>query len=155
MQNAIRLIKAAKLLGVPITVSEHCSSALGHSVASLRRELGADAATFEKTHFSCLREESLRTLFEDIRDTGRGQVIVAGMETHVCVTQTALDMIADGFELFIVADAVGSRTAARRDLAIARLRQAGAHIVESEMVIFEWLEKAGTAEFRELLPLIK
>lgn len=155
MENAARLIKAATLLRVPVTVTEHCPKALGHTVARVRRELGDGATVLEKTHFSCLQDRALHAHFDESRDTGRGQVVIAGMEAHVCVAQTALDMIADGYELFIVADAVGSRTLVRRDLAIARLRQAGAHIVESEMVMFEWLEKAGTADFKALLPLIK
>ena len=86
---------------------------------------------------------------------GRGQAVVAGIEAHVCVAQTALDLILDGYEVFVVADAVASRTPQSRMLALERLRQAGASIVDSEMVLFEWLEMAGTPEFRDLHPLIK
>nr|WP_245297194.1 MULTISPECIES: isochorismatase family protein [Rhodomicrobium] len=155
VQNASRLIKAAKLLKVPVTVSEQAPKEHGHTAAALRRELAGDAAVLAKMHFSCLHDEALRSHFEETRDTGRGQIVIAGIEAHVSVAQTALDMIVDGYEVFVAADAVGARNAARRDLALARLRQCGAHIVDGETVIWEWLEKAGTAEFTELQPLFK
>ncbi len=155
VENSNRLIRAARALGVPITVSEQYPQGLGATVERLRSQLGADAAILPKVHFSCLQDEALRFHLEETRDTGRGQMVIAGIEAHVCVAQTALDMIADGYEVFIVADAVGSRSPASRDLALTRLRQSGAQIVNTEMVIFEWLAKAGTPEFKELRFLIK
>jgi nicotinamidase-related amidase len=155
LQKTLELIQAAKVLEIPITVSEHYPNGLGQTVAPLRAALGEDAVICEKLHFSGAKDEKLRHRFEDLRDTGRGQVIVAGIEAHVCVMQTALNLIAEGFELFIAADAVGSRKAQSCELALARIRQAGAVIVDSEMVIFEWAEKAGTAEFKSLLSLLK
>ncbi len=81
--------------------------------------------------------------------------MVGGIEAHVCVTQTAIDLEEQGFEAFIVADAVGSRTKTSRRLALARMPKAGADVVDSEMVMFEWLERAGTPEFKELQALVK
>ena len=155
IEKTVRLIKAATHFGVPITVSEHYPKGIGSTVELIRRALGHGAATIEKLHFSCLKNETLRLHFEEHRDIGRGQMVIAGIETHVCVLQTGLDLIADGYEVFLVADATGSRSPMSRELAMRRLRQAGAVIVDSEMVIFEWLEKAGTADFKALLPLIK
>lgn len=155
LKNILRLIHAAKKLGVPITVSEHYPKGLGPTHQALQSLLGDEAAFFEKIHFSCLKNDTIRHHLEDHRDQGRGQIIVAGIETHVCVGQTTLDLIADGYEVFVTADAVGSRAESSRDLALRRFERAGAFIVDSEMVVFEWLDKAGTDEFRSLLSLIK
>ncbi|MGF1622435.1 MAG: hydrolase [Rhodomicrobiaceae bacterium] len=155
LKNIVRLIHAAKKLGVPITVSEHYPKGLGSTHESLRHPLGDEAACFDKIHFSCLKNDAIRHHLEDHRDHGRGQIVVAGVETHVCVGQTTLDLIGDGYEVFVAADAVGSRAERSRDLALRRFERAGAFVVDSEMVMFEWLEKADTDEFRALLPLIK
>lgn len=154
-QVLVRLVAIARRLDVPVTVTEHYPQGLGATVAGLRRALAPDTPILQKRHFSCLGDESLRQHLEDLRDLGRGQAVIAGIETHVCVAQTALDLIVDGYQVFIVADAVASRSTASRDLALLRLRQAGASIVDSEMVLFEWLEMSGTAEFKDLHPLIK
>jgi len=150
-----RLAKIARRLDVPLTVTEHYPEGLGPTVASLRREFGADTPILQKQHFSCLDDEVLRQHLEDLRDLGRGQAIVAGIEAHVCVAQTALDLILDGYQVFVVADAVASRAPESRAMALQRLRQAGASIVDSEMVLFEWLQTSGTTEFEDLHPLIK
>jgi nicotinamidase-related amidase len=155
IQNLVRLVKGAQRLGVPLTVTEHYPQGLGHTVEILKHELEAGAPILEKRLFSAIEDDQLRRHLEDIRDQGRGQIIVAGLEAHVCVAQTALDLILDGYQVFVVADAVASRTAESRTLALERLRQAGAAIVNAEMVLFEWLEIAGTPEFRDLLPLLK
>lgn len=155
VEMAARLIQSAKLLKVPITVSEQYPKGLGSTVEPVKTVLGSDAAFFDKIHFSCLKHDALNQHLEEQRDMGRGQMIIAGIETHVCVGQTALDLIADGYEVFVVADAVGSRNETSRDLGLRRLERSGAFIVDSEMVLFEWLEKAGTPEFKALQQLIK
>jgi nicotinamidase-related amidase len=86
---------------------------------------------------------------------GARQIVVAGTEAHVCVLQTALGLIVKGYEIFLVADAVGSRRDRDRELAVDRLRSAGCRIVSSEMVVFEWVKIAATDEFRAILSLIK
>ena len=155
LSNAARLIQAAKLLGVPVTVSEQYPKGLGPTVETLRSLLGNEAAVFDKVHFSCLKNDALRQHLEEHRDVGRGQIIVTGIEAHVCVGQSVLDMIADGYEVFVAADAVGSRAQTSLELALRRLERTNAFIVDSEMVMFEWLEKAGTPEFKTLQSLIK
>jgi nicotinamidase-related amidase len=149
--NAVRLLRAAEQLSVPAFVSEQYVRGLGHSLDAIR-EAGSHARFFEKTHFSCAAEPGVLDL---LRTAGRGQVILSGTETHVCVLQTACGLLEAGFQVFLVADAASSRTPASRDAAIERLRAIGVHIVTTEMVLFEWLHKAGTDEFRALLPLIK
>lgn len=150
-----RLIQIAKRLNVPITVSQQYPQGLGATVAPLKEMIGNEGVFLDKTHFSCLGDDNLRRHLQQLRRNGRNQVVVTGMETHVCVAQTVLDLKQHGFDTFVVADAVSSRTKESRGLALERLRGAGAVIIDSEMVLFEWLEKAGTPEFRELHRLIK
>ena len=102
--------------------------------------------------FSCAAEAGVLDM---LRASGRQQVLLTGMEAHVCVLQTALGLLEAGFDVFLIADATSSRTPANRDAAIERLRHCGVHIVTTEMVLFEWLHQAGTEEFRAMLPLIK
>lgn len=149
--NIRRLLGAADHLGVPVIVSEQYVRGLGQTVPDLL-PLPAGARRFEKMHFSCTREPGFLEL---IAATGRRQIIVTGMETHVCVLQTMLGLLAAGHAVLLVEDAASSRTPQNRAAAIARLRAAGAGIVTTEMVLFEWLERAATDEFRALLPLIK
>ncbi|MDX1402346.1 MAG: isochorismatase family protein, partial [Kiloniellales bacterium] len=107
---------------------------------------------FEKTSFSCWREPG----FEDrFRSHGRNQALVFGMEAHVCVLQSVLEMLGAGVQVYVVADACGSRRPEDKALALSRMAARGAEVVSSEMVIFELLRVAATAEFREVLPLIK
>src|SRR5262249_52847620 len=101
------------------------------------------------------RSERLRERLHELRRQGRPQVVIGGIEAHVCVTQTAIDLEEQGFESFVVADAVGSRAKASRKLALTRLLKAGVDVVDSEMVVFEWLEPAGTPEIKELQALVK
>jgi len=149
--NAVRLLRASAQLGVPAFVSEQYVRGLGPSLAAIREAAG-HARFFEKTHFSCAAEPGALDL---LRSAGRRQIILAGTESHVCVLQTACGLLAAGFEVFLVADATSSRTPANHDAASERLRALGTQIVSTEMVLFEWLHRAGTDEFRALLPLIK
>jgi nicotinamidase-related amidase len=144
------LLRAAARLAVPVLVSEQYPEGLGSTDARLRLPRGA--AVVAKTSFSALGEPAFRTAFEGTR---RSQVVLCGMETHVCVLQTALELCEAGHQVFVVADAVGSRRDECRTLGLARMRDRGIDIVDSEMVVFEWAERAGTDQFRELVKLIK
>ena len=149
--NNRRLLAGAAHLGIPVFVSEQYVRGLGPTVPELL-PLPAGTERFEKTHFSCTREAGV---LDRLAASGRRQILVTGMETHVCVLQTVLGLLAAGYAVFLIEDAASSRTPANRAAAISRMRDAGAHIVTTEMVLFEWLERAGTDEFRTLLPLIK
>ena len=149
--NNVRLLTGARLLSVPSFVSEQYVRGLGPSLAEIRNA-AVDAHFFEKMHFGCVGEPGV---LEKLCATGRRQIILTGMESHVCVLQTGLGLLEAGFEVFLVADASSSRTAANRTAAFERLRACGAHVVTTEMVLFEWLNRAGTEEFRAMLPLIK
>ncbi|MBL8666768.1 MAG: hydrolase [Rhodospirillales bacterium] len=151
IENAAVLLKVARRLDVPVLVSEQYPRGLGATVPELAALL-VDGETIEKLHFSCIAEQGFADRF---RGLGRPQAVVAGMEAHVCVLQTADDLLAGGTETFVVQDATSSRTECDHAAAMARLREAGARIVTTEMVVFEWLAKAGTPAFKELSPLIK
>jgi nicotinamidase-related amidase len=153
--TANRLVFLARKLGIPITISEHYPKGLGPTAAPIREAVGNEGAFFGKAHFSCLEDAELRARFEQLRGDGREQILIAGIETHVCVMQTALDLAAAGFDVFVAADAVSSRTRQSRDLALARMREAGCVIADSEMAMFEWTGRAGTPEFREVQALLK
>jgi nicotinamidase-related amidase len=148
------LLKAAKALDVPIVVSEQYPKGLGHTVEILIQDIG-NAPIFEKSSFSCWRDDGLHKHFTAHHDGGRPQVIIAGIEAHVCVAQTAIDMAQAGFGVFVVTDAVSSRTEASVALALTRLGQSGVELVNTEMAVFELLGKAGTPEFKALSGLIK
>ena len=124
----------------------------GGSVGSVVNHVGF---IVDKLEFSCLRSEPLRERLHELRRQGRPQVVIGGIEAHVCVLQTAIDLEAQGFEAFVVADAIGSRSKVNRKLAMNRLMNAGVDVVDSEMVLFEWLERAGTPEFKDIQALIK
>jgi isochorismate hydrolase len=125
--------------------SEQYPKGLGPTHADVLAELPPGCVA-EKIHFSCLPDACLAPL----PGSDRPQVVVCGTEAHVCVLQTVLDLKAAGKEVFVVADAIGSRTVRNRDLALQRMRGHGIEIVSNEMVAFEWLRAAGTPLFREV-----
>lgn len=151
VENCRKLTMGARRLDVPILASEHCPEGIGHLVAPLASEI-PDGAIVEKTHFSAMREPAFATRF---RELGRGQAVVCGMESHVCVMQTALTLHDEGIETFVVGDAVSSRHEENKTRALARMAGRGIGIVTVEMVLFEWLHHAGRPEFKDVFALIR
>lgn len=149
--NTQRLLRAAQRLDVPVLVSEQYPRGLGPTVPTVAPLLPADSVV-EKTQFSCLRNP---VFAGRLRQLGRPQVVVAGVESHVCVLQTALDLLQQRYAVFVVADATSSRTTDSHDRALERMARAGAEIVTTEMVVFEWLADAGHPAFREISLLVK
>lgn len=149
--NAARLLTAAKRLGVPALATEHCPKGIGHTVSPLR-SLVPSGAVLEKVHFAASAEATCAARFAAL---DRPQVVVAGAEAHVCVLQTTLALKEAGYAPYLVVDAISSRKAIDRETAVTRLRDAGVVAVTTEMVLFEWLARGDTAEFKDILPLIK
>lgn len=145
------LLAAAGRLGVPTVVSEQYPQGLGHTDERLL-PLPEGATVLPKTSFSALGDDGIRA---HLTDLGRRQIVLAGMETHVCVLQTALALKVAGYEVAVAADAVGSRRPECRQLGLDRMRTHGVDVVDSEMVVFEWLGAAGTPAFKELSRLIR
>jgi nicotinamidase-related amidase len=143
---------AAKELEFPVTISEQYTKGLGRTVAELASN---DAKVFEKLAFSCWRDEALRAHLTSLHENGRPQVIVAGIEAHVCVLQTVVDLAQAGFAAYVVADAVASRKTASVDLALKRMADVGVQVINTEMAVFELLGKAGSPAFKTLSTLIR
>ena len=171
LANALRLAQTAKLLQVPAWATEQNPSGLGHNPPELKA-LCRD--TLVKMHFSACEEglsEWLRPPAKPVQGNARSlprhlqkpaqaapersSIVVAGCEAHVCLLQTALDLLEDEFDVWVVTDACASRTERNRDAAFDRLAGAGAELVTTEMVLFEWLRTAEHSQFKALLPLIK
>lgn len=153
-RRCLTLLKAAKALDVPVTVSEQYPKGLGRTVPGLAAELG-NAPVFEKLAFSCWRDPAMKDHMIAHHEAQRPLVILAGIEAHVCVMQTAADLSAAGFGVFAVADAMSSRASSSHALALDRIRQSGAAVVNTEMVAFELLGQAGTPEFKALSALVR
>jgi nicotinamidase-related amidase len=151
IERAGLLLQGARTLDVPVLATRQYPKGLGGLVAPFSEVLAAGEC-HDKLAFSALAEEPVR---DALLALGRDQFILVGVEAHVCVLQTALDLLAEGYRVAVVADAVSSRTTESRTLALERLGRQGAAVVNVEMVLFEWLEKAGTEAFRALSPLIR
>lgn len=149
-RNVERLIRGAHVLGVPVIVTEQYVKGLGATVEPVRVALEETGGygPIEKDCFSASGCTPLTTL-------DRRQALLAGVEAHVCVYQTALDLLGAGWNVWIAADAVSSRTARNRDIALQRLVSEGAKLSSTEMALFEMLVAAGTEEFRAVSKLVK
>lgn len=143
--------KAADRLQVPVLASEQYPRGLGHTVPALAGIIGTGTVV-EKTEF-CLAEAT--GVAGWLETHGRRQVIVTGFEAHICVLQSALGFREAGYDVFVVADGVGSRRLSDHEVAMHRLRGNGVAVVTSEMVVFEWLGRSGAPEFKELSRLVK
>ena len=151
VKNVQCMLKAADLLEIPVVITEHCAEAIGHTVDQLR-SLTSKPVIIEKTHFCATREPNC---IERIQALNKSLAVVVGTEAHVCVLQTALGLQANGFQIAIPADAVSSRCAEDKALALERIKQSGGLLATTEMVVFEWLQKGDTRTFKTLLPMIK
>ena len=177
LANAVRLAQAAHLLEVPIWATEQNPDKLGPTEAALLSVLQENGArVLPKMQFSACTDELLRALRPPVRptqggnarslpkhlqkavppqDEGRAAVVVAGCEAHVCLLQTALELLENEFEVWVVTDACASRTERNRDATFDRLAGAGAELVTTEMVVFEWLRSAQHPLFKQVQALIK
>ena len=140
------LAEIALQLDIPVLITEQYPKGLGYTVSALQ-EIIESARVVEKTHFSAMQEQSFRDVLSEYN---KSQVVIMGMETHVCVLQTALDMKAEGYQVYLPYDCVGSRRPSDKETAIDRIRDNRADIITSEMAAFEWLHKSGTDTFRHI-----
>ena len=151
LANIVRLVRGAQILEVPVICSEQYPKGLGPTVGQLAEALaGVDRQ--EKITFSCLRDDGLARTLEN---TGKSTLLVCGIESHVCVTQTVLDAIEKGLSVHVAADAVSSRNPENKRTALERLAAAGATITSTESALFELLGRAGTEQFKAISRLVK
>ena len=148
------LMQAAHRLGVPVTISEQYRKGLGATIARLDNVKG-DAPVLEKMHFSCADDDAIARRVDGLAEAERSQLVICGIEAHVCVLQSALGFKDMGLHVAVAADAVTSRRQDSVNLALTRLTAAGVAVVNTEMALFEWLHRSGTPEFKELSPLIR
>jgi nicotinamidase-related amidase len=148
--NVAVLVQGARVLGVPVLVTEQYPRGLGETVPEVAQHL-ADVPRIEKVCFSALDADGFPAALVAERD----QVVLSGIEAHVCVNQTAEDLLATGREVHVVRDAVSSRTDENRELGLHKMERSGATLTSVETALFELLRRAGTPEFKEIQQLIK
>lgn len=146
VENCSWLMKLANILEVSTLISEQYPQGLGGTIEELK-SLSPSAPVMDKTHFSCMASPTCQ---QHILDTQKDHIIIVGMEAHVCVLQTVMLLLAEGKQVFVVADAISSRNPNDAQLGIERMRDAGAHIVTKEMVFFEWVHRSDHPKFRQL-----
>ncbi len=151
VKNTLKLIKGFKVLNIPIFYTEQYPKGLGVTSAPLLKELEGLSA-IQKMSFSC---SGAGNLFTRLKDNNVSQVVIAGIESHVCVQQTALDLLANGFQVDLAADATSSRNETDYKFALERMRAHSVEITTTESILFELLTYSGTDEFKEISKIIK
>lgn len=150
VKNGGRLLEAARTLAVPVVASEQYPAGLGHTVPELANLAPANAV-HDKMEFSCFANPALHGV---LSGDGR-QTVIFGIEAHVCVLQTALEISGAAQDVTVVVDAIGSRVAESKEIALRRMQDAGVRLATTEMILFEWLRRAGTPEFKVISRLIR
>jgi nicotinamidase-related amidase len=149
--NIVRLIKGLKALGIEIIVTVQYSKGLGDTIEPVQEALG-DFKHIEKMSFSCCGFDDFT---EVLKKSGKKNVIVCGIESHVCVLQTVIDLLENDFKPVLIEDCVSSRNLNDKKIAVERMRQAGAAISTYESILFELLEVSGTETFKEISKIVK
>lgn len=147
--NTRRLIDGARILGLPVLATEHYPKGLGPTVPELLTLLGTP---FEKTAFSCCGSSGL---CEKLRTLGRPKWLLCGIEAHVCIQQTAIDLMGEGFRVYVAADATGSRFQVDYDIALRRMDSSGVTLTTVEAALFEWCQDSKPPDFKKISALIK
>jgi isochorismate hydrolase len=142
-------LDAANVLGIPAAATEQYPEKLGHLVPDLQQRL--DSARTKLAFSACQCGE----IFDHWRTDGRFRVLICGIETHVCIMQTALDLASNGFETYVAVDAVAARHTADHETALRRMESAGVVLTTSESAMFEWCRVAGSPEFKQISALVK
>ena len=153
VKNSQLLIRLAKILDIPVMATTQYCKGLGQTVPEIASLLG-DVATYDKLEFSCFGSDAFRAKLKSLPGS-RNTVLLCGMEAHICVMQTALGALGDGYLVHVASDAVGSRAEWNWKIGLERIKAAGAVISSTEMMMYELLRCSGTAEFKEMLKYLK
>jgi nicotinamidase-related amidase len=151
LENLQKLVKGIQVIGIPIILTEQNPEGLGPTMPELM-QLMPSVKPIPKFCFNCHHEENFEQV---VRELNRGQILVCGIESHICVYQTALDLLNHGYEVQVIADAVSSRVASNRDITLMRLQSEGARLTTVEMVLYELLQTADNPKFKEMLKVVK
>ena len=152
INSANKIVQAANLLSIPIIVTEQYPKGLGSTVNPIKENLKSDTQIIEKTHFNALLEDGF---LEKIKSYGKKQIVIMGIETHICVYQTACALVDEGFEVYAIKDACASRNKYEFKQGIEAMRDNGVKISCVEIVLFEWLKGSKHPKFKEVQALIK
>ena len=151
LENSVKLLEGMAALEVPVMVTQQYTKGLGETVEAVKAAI-TDFSYFEKTAFSCYEEPEFALALEN---SGKHNVIIIGIESHVCVQQTVIDLLAQGFQPIVVADCVSSRKASDKTVALERMRQEGAIIATYESILFELTRSAKAPAFRAISKIVK
>lgn len=154
IENSVKLLKGLSLLGIPMAVSEQYPKGLGATVAEIKEALG-DAAIYDKTAFSALGSEQLKADLKKFAEEGRGYVLICGIESHVCVMQSALELIDEGFKPVFVTDCITSRKPEDLASALIRAEKEGIEMASTEMVLFELIKGKEHPHFKAISAIVK
>jgi nicotinamidase-related amidase len=151
LENVQKLIRGMQVFGIPVIVTEQIPEKIGPTIAPVA-ELLPDAPRISKSDFSCCGDEKIMKALKAVE---RRQVLLCGIETHVCVCQTAVDLLGFGYDVHLVADAVSSRTVLNREIGIRKMCDEGARLASTEMVLFELIRSADDPKFKEIFKIVK
>lgn len=152
LKNAKSIVLAAKILNIPILFTEQYPKGLGSTVEALKIVAPENSVYMEKTSFSALDNEEI---FNFLKNSGKKQIILFGIETHICVSQTAAALKRNGYDIFFVEDASSSRAQKQHNAGIERIKTCGVEIITAEIALFEWLKTSKHPNFKEIQALIK
>jgi nicotinamidase-related amidase len=153
VKNVVLLLKAAKTLKLEIVATTQYAARIGDLLPEIQAELGG-VTVLDKMHFSCFANPAIQARLKEL-PAAVNTLIVCGVETHICIYQTVLGALRNGYRVVVPADAVSSRTVKNYKIGLTRMRELGAVVASTEMIIYELLGEAGTPEFKELLPYLK
>jgi len=149
MKQIMILLEGSKVLGIPMIVTQQYTKGLGMSLPQVQQY---ESQYYDKTTFSCYGESSIRRALET---NGKNTIVVCGVESHICVLQTVLDLLEDGYQVVLAADCIGSRKVYDKEIALKRMEQDGAVITTCESLLFELLKEAGSDTFKQISKIIK
>ncbi len=152
VENTNLLIDTAKQLSIPVIASEQYPKGLGGFVPEIAGKLPADTQYIQKTCFSCCGSEEFMSILEE---SGRKQIILTGMEAHVCVLQTALELVERGYQVYVVGDGICSRRLDNYQNSLERMERCGVSLISTESVVFEWLRDAKHPNFKDIAALLR
>lgn len=151
IENIKRLIKFCETLNIPIILTEQYPEGLGNTIPEIKETLSI-FKPIKKVTFSCFDSNEFTS---EIKKLKTSTIIITGIETHICVNQTALDALMNNFKVFVISDAVSSRSEQNWRMGLEKMQNSGVNISSAEMLMYEILEKAGTPDFKKVLPLLK
>lgn len=150
--NTVLILRLAEVLGIPVVLTTQYRKGLGETVAEVR-DAASGIEPLDKTSFGCFLDDAFLRRLSELGS--RDQLVVAGVESHICVAQTVLGAIEKSYAVHVVSDAIGSRTEANREVGLRRMERAGALVSSAEMCVYELLGRSDTAAFKKMLPYLK